>query len=94
MEEQTVCVSEHVTEEAVACRLASIPPVDPLIYVQSREEFSSQTSLTSYVIGLRLPSNQGLVPFFVYVRSYIRNIKHSTCKTMHYFYIATPDKEF
>ena len=58
MEERTVRVSEHVTAEAVACRLASFPPADPLIYVPSRGEelsASSSTSLASSAIGQRLP---------------------------------------
>ena len=58
MEERTVWVSEHLTAEAVACRLASFPPADPLIYVPSRGEelsVSSPTSLSSSAIGQRLP---------------------------------------
>jgi len=34
-EERTVRVTERVTAEAVACRLASYPPADPLFYVPS-----------------------------------------------------------
>ena len=56
MEERTVRVSEHVTVEAVACRLAPFPPAAPLIYVPSRgEELSAATSLASSTSRQRLP---------------------------------------
>lgn len=37
-EERTVRISERLTAEAVACRLAAYPPVEPLIYVPSTPE--------------------------------------------------------
>lgn len=37
-EERTARVTERVTAEAVACRLASYPPADPLFYVPSMAE--------------------------------------------------------
>mmetsp|Transcript_8180 Transcript_8180/g.15395 ORF Transcript_8180/g.15395 Transcript_8180/m.15395 type:complete len:1426 (-) Transcript_8180:2488-6765(-) len=40
LEERTVRVTERVTAEAVACRLASYPPADPLFYVPSMAEES------------------------------------------------------
>lgn len=39
-EERTVRVMERLTAEAVACRLASYPPADPLFYVPSMAEES------------------------------------------------------
>jgi MutS domain V len=41
VEERTVRVSERLTAEAVACRLAAYPPVDPLLYVPSMREYES-----------------------------------------------------
>ena len=41
MEERTVRVSERLTPEAVACRLAASPPADPLLYVPSAKEYES-----------------------------------------------------
>lgn len=41
-EERTVRVSERLTAEAVACRLAAYPPTDPLLYVPSVSEFESK----------------------------------------------------
>jgi Mismatch repair ATPase (MutS family) len=38
LEERTARVTERVTAEAVACRLASYPPADPLFYVPSMAE--------------------------------------------------------
>jgi len=38
VEEQTVRVSERLTAEAVACRIAATPPADPLFYVPSESE--------------------------------------------------------
>jgi predicted GIY-YIG superfamily endonuclease len=40
LEERTVRVTERVTAEAVACRLASYPPADPLFYIPSMAEES------------------------------------------------------
>lgn len=37
-EERTVKVSERLTTEAVACRLAAYPPADPLFYIPSANE--------------------------------------------------------
>jgi DNA mismatch repair ATPase MutS len=41
MEEQTVRMSERLTAEAVACRIAAYPPADPLIYVPAHGDRSS-----------------------------------------------------
>ena len=38
-EERSVRVSERLTPEAVACRLAAYPPADPLLYVPSAAEY-------------------------------------------------------
>ena len=38
MEERTVRLEERITKEAVACRLASFPPAEPLFYVPSMSE--------------------------------------------------------
>ena len=55
VDEQKVFVSERLTAEAVACRLAAFPPADPLIYVPSmteyRESKSSSSSSSSYAGG-------------------------------------------
>jgi len=50
--ERTVRVTERVTAEAVACRLASYPPADPLFYVPSAAE---EEGLQSSSISTRLP---------------------------------------
>ena len=43
-EERSVRVSERLTAEAVACRLAAYPPADPLLYVPSPVEYKSMDS--------------------------------------------------
>ena len=48
MEERTARVSERLTAEAVACRLASFPPADPLLYLSAGSDgksFSSKSPL-------------------------------------------------
>jgi len=44
MEQQTVIVSERLTGEAVACRLAAYPPADPLFYVPSLGDYEASSS--------------------------------------------------
>jgi hypothetical protein len=49
MEERSVRLSERLTPEAVACRLAAYPPADPLLFVPSPSEYQQyqqQTTLT------------------------------------------------
>ena len=53
-EERTVRVSERVTAEAVACKLAAYPPADPLFYVPSPGEEVASPSSVSSSLG-RLP---------------------------------------
>jgi MutS domain V/MutS domain I len=43
VEERSVRVSERLTAEAVACRLAAYPPADPLFYVPSAGEYETGT---------------------------------------------------
>lgn len=55
-EERNVRVTERVTSEAVACRLASYPPAEPLFYVPSMgEEASTSSSSSSMGDRSRLP---------------------------------------
>lgn len=56
VEERTVRVSERLTAEAVACRLAAYPPVDPLLYVPSMREYES--SRGSYSLPFIPSANQ------------------------------------
>lgn len=56
VEERTVRVSERLTAEAVACRLAAYPPVDPLLYVPSAREYES--SRGSYSLPFIPSANQ------------------------------------
>lgn len=44
VEERTVRVSERLTAEAVACRLAAYPPSDPLLYVPSPSEYETRST--------------------------------------------------
>ncbi|GKY93031.1 hypothetical protein MPSEU_000271400 [Mayamaea pseudoterrestris] len=46
VEEQSVRVTERLTAEAVACRLAAYPPADPLMYVPSMAEYRSSSRLS------------------------------------------------
>ena len=46
-DEQTVRVSERLTAQAVACRLAATPPADPLFYVPPTGGSSGSTILSS-----------------------------------------------
>lgn len=43
VEEQSVRVTERLTAEAVACRLAAYPPTDPLFYVPSATEYADNS---------------------------------------------------
>ena len=47
IEERTVRVSERLTAEAIACRLAAYPPADPLIYLPSIQEHKSSSGTYS-----------------------------------------------
>ena len=55
-EERSARVSDRLTAEAVACRLAAYPPADPLIYVPSTTEYESSKDGT-YVLPF-LPSRK------------------------------------
>lgn len=44
VEERIVRVSERLTADAVACRLAAYPPADPLFYVPSFSEYEGRSS--------------------------------------------------
>ena len=61
-EERLVRVTERVTAEAVACRLSSNPPADPLFYVPSIKEEEMGVSGTSGLINALpfLPSRWSL----------------------------------
>eukprot|EP00548_Thalassiothrix_antarctica_P007419 CAMPEP_0194140440 /NCGR_PEP_ID=MMETSP0152-20130528/9984_1 /TAXON_ID=1049557 /ORGANISM="Thalassiothrix antarctica, Strain L6-D1" /LENGTH=1402 /DNA_ID=CAMNT_0038838687 /DNA_START=399 /DNA_END=4607 /DNA_ORIENTATION=+ len=48
IEERTVKVSERLTPEAVSCRLAAYPPVDPLIYVSNDRNNNDDEKQSSY----------------------------------------------
>ena len=59
VEERTVRISERLTSEAVACRLAACPPADPLFYVPSVNEYEAGGShpTTSLILPF-LPSRR------------------------------------
>jgi hypothetical protein len=61
IEERTVRVSERLTTEAVACRLAACPPADPLFYVPSINEYEAGGSHPTTSISIPfLPSRRDI----------------------------------
>jgi predicted GIY-YIG superfamily endonuclease len=60
VEERTVRVSERLTPEAVACRLAASPPADPLLYVPSAKEYESGSSSMTPLSLPFLPSRRDI----------------------------------
>lgn len=50
MEERSVRLSERLTPEAVACRLAAYPPADPLLFVPSPSEYQQYQQQTTLAL--------------------------------------------
>lgn len=58
IEERSVRVSDRLTPEAVACRLAAYPPADPLFYVPSEGEYEYKCSTSDLRSLPFLPSRR------------------------------------
>jgi hypothetical protein len=50
MEERSIRLSERLTPEAVACRLAAYPPADPLLFVPSPSEYQQYQQQTNLAL--------------------------------------------
>lgn len=59
-EERSVRVSERLPAEAVACRLAAYPPVQPLLYVPTPSELEASRGLNRNIVLPFLPSRSGV----------------------------------